>query len=165
MAHPPPDLFYENRYSHTRMTNPNFCALSESMGAKSLRCTNLADLPAMMKEFLEYDNTRPIVMECIVSSEHVYPMVAAGKALHEQIVSSHPPLLCVCVCKSDVSAAPLAQGDESLIPTRPSELHSGPSQKSLLTGMLRCIYDSCCMHADPGLNGRAETGQQCDAPI
>jgi hypothetical protein len=40
-----------------------------------------------MKEFLEYDNTRPIVMECIVSSEHVYPMVPAGKALHEQIVS------------------------------------------------------------------------------
>ena len=82
------DLFYENRYSHTRMHNPNFVALSEAMGAKALRCTNLAELPAMMKEFLEYDNTRPIVMECIVSSEHVYPMVPAGKALHEQIVSS-----------------------------------------------------------------------------
>lgn len=82
-----PDLFYENRYSHTRMTNPDFVKLSESMGAKALRCTNLAELPAMMKEFLEYDNTRPILMECLVSSEHVYPMVAAGKALHEQIVS------------------------------------------------------------------------------
>lgn len=84
------DLFYENRYSHTRMTNPNFVKLSEAMGAKALRCTNLAELPAMMKEFLEYDNTRPIVMECLVSSEHVYPMVAAGKALHEQIL--HPSL-------------------------------------------------------------------------
>jgi acetolactate synthase-1/2/3 large subunit len=82
------DLFYENRYSHTRMTNPDFIKLSESMGAKALRCTNLAELPAMMKEFLEYDGTRPILMECLVSSEHVYPMVAAGKALHEQIVSS-----------------------------------------------------------------------------
>lgn len=81
------DLFYENRYSHTRMTNPDFIKLSESMGAKALRCTNLEELPAMMKEFLEYDNTRPILMECLVSSEHVYPMVAAGKALHEQIVS------------------------------------------------------------------------------
>ena len=83
------DLFYENRYSHTRMTNPDFCKLAEAMGAKSLRCTNLADLPAMMKEFLEYDGTRPIIMECLVSSEHVYPMVPAGKALHEQIVSGH----------------------------------------------------------------------------
>ncbi|WWC89394.1 acetolactate synthase, mitochondrial [Kwoniella dendrophila CBS 6074] len=84
------DLFYENRYSHTRMTNPDFVKLSESMGAKALRCTNKKDLPRMMKEFLEYDGTRPIVMECIVSSEHVYPMVAAGKALHEQIL--HPLL-------------------------------------------------------------------------
>ena len=81
------DLFYENRYSHTRMTNPDFVKLSESMGAKALRCTKVAELPAMMKEFLEYDGTRPIVMECVVSSEHVYPMVPAGKALHEQIVS------------------------------------------------------------------------------
>ncbi|WVF71522.1 acetolactate synthase, mitochondrial [Kwoniella sp. CBS 6097] len=84
------DLFYENRYSHTRMTNPDFVKLSESMGAKALRCMSIKDLPAMMKEFLEYDGTRPIVMECIVSSEHVYPMVPAGKALHEQIL--HPLL-------------------------------------------------------------------------
>ncbi|WVR06975.1 acetolactate synthase, mitochondrial [Kwoniella sp. DSM 27419] len=84
------DLFYDNRYSHTRMTNPDFVKLSESMGAKALRCTKLSDLPAMMKEFLEYDGTRPIVMECLVSSEHVYPMVPAGKALHEQIL--HPLL-------------------------------------------------------------------------
>ena len=69
------------------MTNPDFIKLSEAMGAKALRCTNLEELPAMMKEFLEYDNDRPILMECLVSSEHVYPMVAAGKALHEQIVS------------------------------------------------------------------------------
>ena len=69
------------------MHNPDFVKLAESMGAKALRCTKLADLPAMMKEFLEYDGTRPIVMECVVSSEHVYPMVPAGKALHEQIVS------------------------------------------------------------------------------
>jgi hypothetical protein len=69
------------------MHNPDFVKLSESMGAKALRCTNIKELPAMMKEFLEYDGTRPIVMECLVSSEHVYPMVPAGKALHEQIVS------------------------------------------------------------------------------
>ncbi|KAK8864319.1 acetolactate synthase, mitochondrial [Kwoniella newhampshirensis] len=84
------DLFYENRYSHTRMTNPDFVKLAESMGAKGMRCAKMADLPSMMKEFLEYDGTRPIVMECIVSSEHVYPMVPAGKALHEQIL--HPLL-------------------------------------------------------------------------
>ena len=82
-----PDLFYENRYSHTRMVNPDFIKLSESMNAKALRVSSIEELPAKMKEFLEYDNSRPIVMECLVSSEHVYPMVPAGKALHEQIVS------------------------------------------------------------------------------
>jgi acetolactate synthase-1/2/3 large subunit len=69
------------------MTNPDFGLLAQSMGAKSLRCKTMEELPAMMKEFLEYDGTRPILMECLVSSEHVYPMVPAGKALHEQIVS------------------------------------------------------------------------------
>jgi len=72
------------------MHNPDFVKLSESMGAKGIRCMGLDELPAKMKEFLEYDGTRPIVMECIVSSEHVYPMVPAGKALHEQIVSFTP---------------------------------------------------------------------------
>ncbi len=84
----PADLFYDQRYSHTRMTNPDFVKLAESMGCKALRCTNAQELPAMMKEFLEYDGSRPIVMECLVNkSEHVYPMVVAGKALHEQTVS------------------------------------------------------------------------------
>lgn len=81
------DLFYENRYAHTRMTNPDFVKLAESMGAKALRCRDPAELPAKMKEFLEYDGTRPIVFECLVEDQHVYPMVPAGKALHEQIVS------------------------------------------------------------------------------
>jgi acetolactate synthase-1/2/3 large subunit len=85
------DLFYDNRYSHTRMTNPDFVKLAESMGAKALRCTTAEELPAKMKEFLEYDGSRPIVMECLVNkSEHVYPMVVAGKALHEQTL--HPLL-------------------------------------------------------------------------
>ncbi|KAL7413796.1 thiamine diphosphate-binding protein [Mrakia frigida] len=85
------DLFYENRYSHTRMTNPDFVKLAESMGCKALRCKTAEDLPRMMKEFLEYDGTKPIVMECeVTKNEHVFPMVPGSKALHEQIL--HPLL-------------------------------------------------------------------------
>ena len=87
------------------MTNPDFIKLSESMGAKAIKCSNLEELPAKMKEFLEYDNTRPILMECLVSSEHVYPMVAAGKALHEQIVS---PLMPYPVEYVLISASPIS---------------------------------------------------------
>lgn len=70
------DLFYEKRYSHTRMTNPDFVALAKAMHVHALRCDNLNDLPAKMKEFMEYDNDKPILLDArTVKSEHVYPMV------------------------------------------------------------------------------------------
>ncbi|TFK23471.1 acetolactate synthase [Coprinopsis marcescibilis] len=85
------DLFYEKRYSHTKMTNPDFVLLAEAMGVHAIRCRNVEELPAKMKEFLEYDNSKPVVLECIVEKdEHVFPMVPAGKALHEQLL--HPTL-------------------------------------------------------------------------
>ncbi|KAF9462722.1 thiamine diphosphate-binding protein [Collybia nuda] len=85
------DLFYEKRYSHTKMTNPDFVLLAQAMGVHAIRCHTAAELPAKMKEFLEYDGSRPVVMECLVEkNEHVFPMVAAGKALHEQLL--HPTL-------------------------------------------------------------------------
>ena len=110
------------------MTNPDFIKLSESMGAKAIKCSNLEELPAKMKEFLEYDNSRPILMECLVSSEHVYPMVAAGKALHEQIVS---PLMPFPVgIRADISFTHLCE-------KRPSRSVNSCSL------VLRCIYDIC----------------------
>jgi len=109
------------------MTNPDFIKLSESMGAKAIKCSNLEELPAKMKEFLEYDNTRPILMECLVSSEHVYPMVAAGKALHEQIVS--PPMACL-PNRADISFTHLCE--------------KRPSRSVISCSLvLRCIYDIC----------------------
>lgn len=69
------------------MHNPDFVKLAESMHCKALRCTSVEDLPAKMKEFMEY-NDGPIVLECqVTKNEHVFPMVAAGKALQEQVVS------------------------------------------------------------------------------
>ncbi|KAJ7211793.1 hypothetical protein B0H12DRAFT_1079557 [Mycena haematopus] len=55
------------------------------------RCETAAELPEKMAEFLAFDNTKPVFMECLVErNEHVFPMVAAGKALHEYIL--HPSL-------------------------------------------------------------------------
>lgn len=81
------DLFYEKRYSHTSMVNPDFVKLAEALGARAIRATSAEELPEKMKEFLEYDNSKPILLECMVEkNEHVFPMVPAGKALHEQIL-------------------------------------------------------------------------------
>ena len=49
------------------MTNPDFVKLAEAMHVKAIRCDNLDDLPAKMKEFMEYDNTKPIVLEARVA--------------------------------------------------------------------------------------------------
>jgi len=85
------DLFYDQRYSHTRMKNPDFVMLARSMGVHALRCETAGELPEKMKEFLEYDGSKPVLLECIVEkNEHVFPMVPAGKALHEQLL--HPSL-------------------------------------------------------------------------
>lgn len=70
------DLFYDARYSHTVNKNPDFVKLAEAMNVKAIRLTDPSELPAKMKEFLEYDNTKPIVLECVVEqNEHVFPMV------------------------------------------------------------------------------------------
>ncbi|KAI0277717.1 acetolactate synthase [Russula aff. rugulosa BPL654] len=83
------DLFYDHRYSHTRMTNPDFVLLAKAMGVHAIRVSSASELPEKMKEFLEYDGNRPVLLECVVEeNEHVFPMVPAGKALHEQIL--HP---------------------------------------------------------------------------
>jgi acetolactate synthase-1/2/3 large subunit len=64
------------------MRNPDFVKFAESMGCVGLRVDNIRDLPAKMKEFMECKE--PVLMDCVVcKEEHVYPMVPAGKALHE----------------------------------------------------------------------------------
>ncbi|KAK9711640.1 Acetolactate synthase, mitochondrial [Basidiobolus ranarum] len=79
------DLFYEERYSGTVMHNPDFVKLAEAMGCRGMRCDNMKDLPGKIKEFLECPD--PVVFDARVDkAEHVYPMVPAGKALHEMVL-------------------------------------------------------------------------------
>lgn len=72
----PIDLFYENRHSHTVMVNPDFILLARAMGVHAIRCHSAEELPAKMKEFLDHDGSKPVLMEClVVKDEHVFPMV------------------------------------------------------------------------------------------
>ncbi len=79
------DLFYEERYSHTEMHNPDFVKLIEAMHCGAFRVTKLEDLPRIMREFLAYEG--PAVLEALVEKhEHVYPMVPAGKSVDEMVL-------------------------------------------------------------------------------
>ncbi len=76
------DLFYQKRYSHTAMKNPNFAKLAEAFGIRGIRCDDKADVPKAVKEML--DHKGPVVVDfCVEPNEHVYPMVPSGKGLHE----------------------------------------------------------------------------------
>ncbi len=79
------DLFYQERYSHTEMHNPDFVKLTDALNCKGYRCTKIADLPRVMDEFLSYDG--PAVMEALVEKhEHVYPMIPAGRGVAEIVL-------------------------------------------------------------------------------
>ena len=79
------DLFYQERYSHTEMHNPDFVALTNAMNCRGFRVTKLADLPTVMQEFLAHDG--PAVLEALVEKhEHVYPMIPAGKSVDDMVL-------------------------------------------------------------------------------
>ena len=86
------DLFYEQRYSGTKMTNPDFVKFAESMGCRGLRVDRREDLKDVIRQFLfdesvDGNHTRPVLLDCVVeAAEHVYPMVPAGKGLHEMVI-------------------------------------------------------------------------------
>ncbi len=76
------DLFYEKRYSHTVMKNPNFAKMAEAFGVRGIRCDHKADVEKTVKEMLAHPG--PVVVDFFVEpNEHVYPMVPSGKGLHE----------------------------------------------------------------------------------
>lgn len=76
------DLFYDKRYSQSKMKNPNFAMMAESFGVKGLVCEHKRDVPKIVDQMLSHDG--PVVVDFKVDpDEHVYPMVPAGKGLHE----------------------------------------------------------------------------------
>jgi acetolactate synthase-1/2/3 large subunit len=76
------DLFYQHRYSQTAMKNPNFAKMADACGIRGIRCEHKCDVEKTVKEMLAHKG--PVIVDFVVDpNEHVYPMVPAGKGLHE----------------------------------------------------------------------------------
>lgn len=79
------------------MSNPDFVMLAKAMHVHAIRVENPAELPQKMKEFLEYDNSKPVLMDCAVEpNEHVFPMVCrlflpCGEETHRLFHSARFP--------------------------------------------------------------------------
>ncbi|MDP6625459.1 MAG: thiamine pyrophosphate-dependent enzyme, partial [Nitrospinota bacterium] len=79
-------LFYEKRYSSVCLAaSPDFVKLAESYGALGLRAKKPGEVKKTIEKALAYDG--PVVIDFVVAKEeNVYPMVPAGKPIHEMLL-------------------------------------------------------------------------------
>ena len=79
------DLFYEQRYSATKMYNPCYATLANAMGGSGYKLSKENELESVVAEWLACE--KPTVLDALCEKdEHVYPMVPAGKGLHEMVL-------------------------------------------------------------------------------
>ena len=87
------ELFHENRFSHTDLTdtNPDFVKLAEAHHCVGLRATSPDEVDEVIEQAWQV-NDRPVLMEFrVVKEEMVFPMVPAGAATGEMITKRLTP--------------------------------------------------------------------------
>ena len=76
------ELFYNKRYSKSYLSNPDYAAVAQAMGAVGITVDKKADVPSAIKKMLA--EKKPCVVDFrIEPKENVWPMVPAGKSLNE----------------------------------------------------------------------------------
>ncbi len=76
------ELFYNKRYSKSYLSNPDYAAVAEALGAVGITVDKKADVPKAIKKML--GQKMPCVVDFKVErEENVWPMVPAGKSLNE----------------------------------------------------------------------------------
>lgn len=74
------EMFFDRRYSFTRMANPDFMKIAESYGIRSRRVVNSCNLESAVNEM--FGHAGPYLLEAMVEQEeNVFPMVPAGASL------------------------------------------------------------------------------------
>jgi acetolactate synthase-1/2/3 large subunit len=77
------ELFYNKRYSCTRLVNPDYATVARAMGAEGLTVDKKADVTKAIKKMLGIKDKPCLVDFKVEGEENVWPMVPAGKSLHE----------------------------------------------------------------------------------
>ncbi|PYI24001.1 acetolactate synthase [Aspergillus violaceofuscus CBS 115571] len=78
------NLFYEDRYAHTHIRNPNFMKLAKAMHVQQRRATKPEEVSDALKWLINTDG--PALLEIVTDKKvPVLPMVPAGSGLHEFI--------------------------------------------------------------------------------
>ena len=78
------EFFYERNYAATPLLNPDFAKLGEAYGIRSMTVTERSQVVPSVSAARAHEG--PVLINFRVEQEDtVYPMVAAGAALHEMI--------------------------------------------------------------------------------
>ena len=78
------EFFYERNYQATPLLNPDFAKLAEAYGIRSMNVKERSEVVPAVQAARQHDG--PVLINFQVEQEDtVYPMVAAGAALHEMI--------------------------------------------------------------------------------
>lgn len=74
------ELFYDKRYSFTRLHNPDFQMVAGAYGIPSARVTSIDDLDDAIERMLSTEG--PFFLEaCVEGFENIFPMVPAGATI------------------------------------------------------------------------------------
>jgi len=86
------EFFYDKRYVATPLVAPDFVALANAFGIRGERITARKEVVPTIESARSTD--RPVLLDFRVEQEDsVYPMVPAGKPLHEMIRRPNNPLV------------------------------------------------------------------------
>ncbi len=77
------ELFYEGRYSCSSLANPDYAMLARALGAEGITVNEKEDVPKAIKKMLAITDKPCLVDFRVEKEENVWPMVPAGKSLHE----------------------------------------------------------------------------------
>lgn len=78
------ELFYNKRYSHTELKNPEFVKVAEAYGAEGLKITENAGIRPALEQAIA--SSKPVFLDFVIDrEENVMPMVPPGAAINKMI--------------------------------------------------------------------------------
>ncbi len=78
------ELFYERRYSHTELKNPEFVKVAEAYGAEGIKITQNAEIRPALEQAIA--SSKPVFLDFVIDrEENVMPMVPPGEAINKML--------------------------------------------------------------------------------
>jgi acetolactate synthase-1/2/3 large subunit len=84
------EFFWKKRYSHTRITSPDFVRVAEAYGIPAQRVSSPEEVEGAIREALAHKDGPMLVEFVVAPEENVFPMIPAGQTVNEIIDSPEP---------------------------------------------------------------------------